>query len=214
MIFVFNGPPGSGKDEACSFLENQYGMKSVSFKSVLFDLTIEHFEVDRNWFMDQYNDRIIKERKEELLGNRSRREALIYVSEELIKPVHGKDFFGVKLAEKLNTVSNYCVSDGGFREEIEPVINIFEPENVCIIQLYRDGCNYDNDSRDYVFGSSLIEEYILGGKTRISNLDKSAIVDAKLYQVHNNSSIENFHQTIRTIIRKELSFGTGRENIR
>ena len=64
MIVIFNGPPASGKDEAASLFKQEFGFGNLSFKYQLFKETIEHFKVDKEWFMEGYNDRSQKEKKE------------------------------------------------------------------------------------------------------------------------------------------------------
>jgi hypothetical protein len=204
MIVVFNGPPGSGKDEACNFLSSLYGFQHASFKHELFKETIKYFDVSAEWFHSGYNDRKTKETPEPQLNGLSRREALIFVSEDVIKPKYGLDYFGVKAADSINTVSDYCFSDGGFIDEFIPLINKAGEDNICIVQLYRHGCSYKNDSRNYIYGI-LQEEIILGTKNPDVNNNPTTRLPIRMYQLHTNSTLGDFHQAIRTIIRKETS---------
>ena len=116
MIVIFNGPPGSGKDEAASLFKETFGFQNLSFKYQLFKETIAHFEVDKAWFMEGYDDREVKEKKEFALKDMSRREAMIHVSEDIIKPKNGKDYFGRMVAEEIEDGKNYAIADGGFTE--------------------------------------------------------------------------------------------------
>jgi hypothetical protein len=152
MHVIFNGPPGSGKDEACHFLKTNYGYKHLQMKDELFIDTAEYYGVSLEWFMNGYDDRTLKEFPRDELGGISKRQALIHVSETVMKPKHGKDYYGRKTAEKMDQVSSYCFSDGGFIEEILPVINTIGQENICIVQLYRTGCSFSSDSRNYING--------------------------------------------------------------
>lgn len=202
MILLFNGPPGTGKDEACLFLESMYGMTHLSFKKTLFEHTIDYYNVSKEWFMEGYQQGI-KERKEPALAGLSRREAMIFVSEEVYKPLYGKEYFGYKLCEKINKVNDYCFSDGGFLEEIKPVINTVGNQNISIVQLVREGSDFSKDSRRYIDGD-LQQEYVLKHKTPIS---KQHILPENLkirtYRIYNNSTVEDFHNTLRKIIKKE-----------
>ena len=202
MIIIFNGPPGSGKDEAASYFKHQ-GFKHVSFKYVLFKETIEYFGVPHDWFMRDYNDRKIKERPESALRGFSRREALIHVSEEIIKPVKGLDFFGVCVAKEVRDDVNYCISDGGFVEELIPIINKIGTENIVLVQLTRDGCDYSADSRRY-FDGNLVKEYVLNHQTPIK---KQHVLPHKFtintYRVHNNGAIKDFHGVLQEIHQSE-----------
>jgi hypothetical protein len=202
LIIIFNGPPGSGKDEAASYFK-QRGFKHVSFKHVLFKETIEYFGVPRDWFMQNYNDRKIKERPEKALRGFSRREALIHVSEEVIKPVEGLDFFGRCVANEIEEGKDYAISDGGFIEELTPIINKIGTGNIVLVQLTRDGCDYSTDSRRY-FDGNLIKEYVLNHQTPIK---KQHVLPHKFaistYRIHNNGAIEDFHGVLQEIYQSE-----------
>lgn len=202
MIVIFNGPPGSGKDEAATYFK-RCGFKHLSFKYVLFRETISFFGVDEEWFMSGYNDRSTKEQPEELLEGMSRREAMIYVSEEITKPAFGKDVFGVAVANEIEDGKNYAISDGGFEEELVPLINRVGTQNIVLVQLTRDGCDYSSDSRRY-FNGALVQEFVIGKPT---NILKKYILPKKFpirtYRVHNNGTLDEFHQTLHDIYEKE-----------
>ncbi len=81
------------------------------------------------------------------LGYYSSREALIHVSEDLIKPKYGADHYGTKLAYKIEQSSEtfFFTGDGGFKKEIVPLLEM--GYNVIIAQLERSGATFDGDSR-------------------------------------------------------------------
>ena len=202
MIIIFNGPPGSGKDEAASYFK-RCGFKHLSFKYVLFQETISFFGVDEEWFMDGYNDRLIKERPEELLEGMSRREAMIYVSEDITKPAFGDDIFGVHVASEVEDGKDYAISDGGFEAELVPLINRVGADNIVLVQLTREGCDYSSDSRRY-FNGKLIKEYVIQKPTSINK--KHVLPNEfpiRTYRVHNNGSKIEFHQILHDIYEKE-----------
>jgi hypothetical protein len=203
MNVIFNGPPGSGKDEGCAFLAVHHGFKHLYFKEELFTDTINLFRVSREWFFDGYDDRAIKERPEEMLGGFSRREAMIFTSENVMKKIFGDDHYGNKTAEKTNSISSYCFSDGGFVEEVMPVINNLGKENICIVQIFRDGCSFSSDSRNYLNGH-IQDKFILNRESEVQETT-SAVLPVRSYQIHNNGTVSDFHQTIRKIIRKEVN---------
>jgi hypothetical protein len=202
LIVICNGPPGSGKDESAAYFARR-GFTHLSFKDVLFEETISFFGVDKEWFMDGYNDRSVKERKEELLEDMSRREAMIYVSEVITKPAFGKDVFGVAVASKIEDGVDYAISDGGFEEELVPLINRVRAENILLVQLTRNGCDYSSDSRRY-FNGRLEKEYVIRETTEI---DSEHVLSHKFpirtYRVHNNGSLEEFHDVLQDIYDKE-----------
>jgi hypothetical protein len=203
MHIIFNGPPGSGKDEACHFLKSNYGYKHLQFKDQLFIETAEYYGVSLEWFLEGYNNRELKEASRSELNGLSKRQALIHVSENVIKPKHGSDYFGVKTAEKINGVSSYCFSDGGFLDEVQPLINIVGRNNICIVQLYRTGCTFSSDSRTYINGV-LQEDFGEQSSEHISkNIEPQLAI--RMYRIFNNTSVSDFHQNIRKILRKEAN---------
>jgi hypothetical protein len=202
LIVIFNGPPGSGKDEAARYFES-CGFTHLSFKHRLFKETFAHFGVTKTWFMNRYNDREVKERPEEYLNGMSRREALIFVSEEIMKPRFGNDIFGVAVANEVEDGFDYCISDGGFVEELVPLINRVGADNIVLVQLTRKGRDYSTDSRRY-FNGMLVKEYVIGHATDII---QSHILERpfpiRTYRVHNNGSLEDFYQVLYDIHEKE-----------
>ena len=199
MIVIFNGPPASGKDEAASLFKDNYGFGNLSFKYQLFKETIKHFDVDKRWFMEGYNDRAQKEKAEFALQGMSRRDAMVHVSEDIIKPKKGLDYFGKSVAEEIEEDKNYALADGWFVEELEPIIEKVGTENIVIVQLTREGCDYSSDSRKY-FNGNLINETTIGHQTSIDRmyvLDEK--MDIKTYRVHNNGSLHNLHDALLSI---------------
>lgn len=204
MIILFNGPPGTGKDAAADYFK-AHGFKHLSFKYQLFKETIKYFAVDEKWFMDGYKDREEKERRSALLGHMSRREAMIYVSEQVIKPRKGLDYFGQLVANEIDLSKNYCISDGGFIDELVPVINKVGSDNFVLVQLTRDGHDYSTDSRRYLDGN-LFHEYINTTKTPV---EKKYVLphkfDVKMYRIHNNGTIGAFYEVLKDIYEKEFN---------
>lgn len=204
-IIIFNGPPGTGKDAACLLFQS-LGYTHLSFKEELFKETFKFFGVSKGWFMKGYENRSIKEKPVPQLkvnGQKlSRRDAMIYVSEKYIKPKYGKDYFGVQLSKHITSDGLFCISDGGFQEELSSIINKFGAEIITIIQLTREGCDFSSDSRRY-FNGNLIQEFILGKETPI--IKSHFLPDQfpiRTYRVHNNDSIESFHRTLQIIHEK------------
>lgn len=208
LIFLVNGAPASGKDLVCSYLSTKYSFKHVAFKDILVERTIEYFGVDKEWFMSEYNNRDVKEHPETSLNGFSRRSALIHVSEEAIKPVFGKDYFGIELSKTLNENEHYCISDCGFVEEIEPIINKFGFE-VRIIQLIRENCTFKNDSRSYVYGK-LKANYVSGFESPVE--DKEPFFPIDMYRIHNNGTISNLELILDDIISKDTSLNAHKYN--
>lgn len=81
------------------------------------------------------------------LGYYSSREALIHVSEDLIKPKCGEDHYGRQLAYRIEQSSEtfFFTGDGGFKFEVVPLLEM--GYQVIIAQLERYGATFDGDSR-------------------------------------------------------------------
>ena len=203
MIIIFNGPPGSGKDEAAAYFKER-GFAHLSFKHQLFKETINEFDVDTIWFMDGFDNRATKERPEEDLRGLSRREAMIHTSENVIKPKFGKSYFGNQVARNINISTDYAISDGGFVEEIEPLLAKVGEDNVILVQLIRDGCSYSTDSRRY-FNGSVVETFVSG---TISEMESEYIQPHKLpvvtYRIYNNGTLGGFHGTLEKIYERVI----------
>ena len=154
---ILNGPPGSGKDTIANLMtELPYPkFNKHQFKEQLYIDTALYFGVDVYTFVDRATNRANKEVKWldlKLPFNQilTPREALIHVSENVIKPKHGNSYFGDAAAQAcIKANSQYAVfSDGGFIEEIKSLLPIYE--HVHLIHLHREGFDFSNDSRNYV----------------------------------------------------------------
>ena len=113
------------------------------------------------------------------LGYYSSREALIFVSESVVKPVKGKDYYGKKLVEKIEDSSErfYFVSDSGYFEEASSVAD--KGYRVIIAQLMRSGATFEGDSRS-LLNKDDFKEY--------SNI--------KFCQIDNNGSLDDLYNSI------------------
>ena len=113
------------------------------------------------------------------LGYYSSREALIHVSENIVKPKQGNDFYGRKLVERVEASSEryVFVADGGFNSEIVPLLEA--GYNVYIVQLERNGATFENDSRKLLTEDDF-KEY--------SNI--------KFIKMYNNGSLDDLYKTI------------------
>lgn len=173
QVIIFNGPPSSGKDEACQFLLDEFSnTHHKMFKEHLFNCVMIIFNISRERFMELYDNRKTKDLPTKELKGFSPRSSMIYVSEDVIKPKFGKDYFGNVTAENLEDGLN-VFSDGGFKEELLPVYNKCNGDMV-IVQLHREGCNFDNDSRSYI----------------------ESFKDVTVLKLYNNGTLEEFKQKV------------------
>ena len=113
------------------------------------------------------------------LGHYSSREALIHVSEDIVKPTQGNDFYGRKLVETIEASSErfVFVADGGFFDEATPLLEA--GYNVYIVQLERNGATFDNDSRKL-----------------LSKDDFKGFENVKFIKMYNNGDLDDLYKTI------------------
>ena len=204
MIILFNGPPASGKDCAADYFKDK-GYKHLSFKYQLFKETFKYFDVSEKWFMTDYDNRTVKEHPSLHLGGFSRREAMIHVSENVIKPKRGLDYFGKMVAEEIEPNKDYVISDGGFSHELFPIINKIGAKNFVLVQLVRDKCDYSTDSRRY-FNGNIVGEHVNSHKTDIDNkYMQDYKFDVRTHRVHNNGTVEDLNNALRKIYEEEAN---------
>lgn len=161
---ILNGPPGAGKDTIADILAGM-GYDKHMMKETLYIDTANFFNVDVDELTERATDRILKEEPWHKLLLRSTdhyrdihitrvspREALIHVSENIIKPSQGPDYFGKAAANRcIERKSDLAVfSDGGFAAEIPPIQAIYD--KTLILRLRREGFDYAGDSRSYLEG--------------------------------------------------------------
>ena len=152
-IILLNGPPRCGKDTLAElFIRRCFNAAHASFKERLIAITLVIYGVSREQWDQWYED---KELPRSPLGGKSCREALIFVSEEVIKPKFGDDYFGRAAAQKaLGNLRNgyaYTIfSDSGFPEEALPLCDLVGPRNMMVVRMAREGTDYSIDSRRYL----------------------------------------------------------------
>jgi hypothetical protein len=151
-VIIFNGPPDSGKDIAAKESKSHLIAHNVhaehhEFKGQLFKLTkVIYCISDELW--DSWYTREGKEIPRPELNGLSCRGALIHTSEKVIKPIFGDEYFGEFAAKYDAPVVVF--SDGGFVSELYPLIEKHGFDNIAVVRIYRDGCNFNIDSRDYL----------------------------------------------------------------
>ena len=172
-LFMFNGPPNSGKDFTATQLKSRfeseghalYGKNVVIVSSsdaldndvaAMFGLSVQEFKA-------MAYSRFVKDQKSPLLQGMSPREAKIFVAEDIIKPHNGQGYYGEKTASivldsiKKDSDNIVFVTGVGFDEEVDALIDGIEGDagvdlvSNSIVRLHRVGTSFDNDSRDYLY---------------------------------------------------------------
>lgn len=217
-VTIFNAPSRTGKGEACKHLCKVFSSQNpvhMEFKDELFKVAASILEISVEEFLYGYDLTLKEYYKDDTLSLNyalmaakgdeaswikdlpmyeidgkvySKREWLIHVSENVIKPSFGKDAFGKMFANNIPEEGFVFCSDGGFKEEIQAVIDKVGADNVLIVQIEREGCNFNNDSR------TLLSPEDFDNKILFLN-------------VANNSSISGFK--LRTEILVKCWLGVG-----
>lgn len=150
-VVMFNGPPGAGKDSAGrALLKGLYGTEVVKFAGALKAATHELFGL--HGLAASGFEAVKNDPADEFFGL-SPRQTYILVSEKMVKPVLGEDFFGRVLVGRIRRLRNCkiaAVTDSGFVNEARPVVEAFGPENVLLARLHRPGRTFKGDSRSHI----------------------------------------------------------------
>ena len=86
-------------------------------------------------------------------GGRSWRSTLIWLA-EITKKEFGSDIFGYLAADKMihevTGAKSTVFSDTGFPDELIHLVKVYKPENCELWRIHREGCTFQNDSRQYI----------------------------------------------------------------
>ena len=160
-VIIMNGPPGVGKDTiASSLLKLGFANGIESFKAPVFEIAESMLGmVGYARFKKAYNDRACKERPCDAFGGLSPRQLMIHISESVIKPLFGDEYFGKRMVESIN--NGYVngevvvVPDGGFGSEITPLLRA--GHGVIVVRLHRKGFTFEGDSRSYLETDDMVK---------------------------------------------------------
>ena len=158
-VIIFNAPPDTGKDYLTDRLVANGGgaYYKAEFKKRLKTIVMAVYglsEEEHTFFYLREN----KDKKFERLGGKSIRECYIEVSEDVIKPFYGKDYFGKAAVDSLVEGGVNLFSDGGFPQELVPLVEAVGGANVLVVRLKGVG-SFLGDSRDFL-DSSLFPDVV------------------------------------------------------
>lgn len=150
-LILISGPPRSGKDTMADIFSKEHNFWKEKFAKPLedglrgfFGLASEPYRIWRN------------EKKEQVYppAGVSFRKAMQTLSEEWAKPTMGSDIFGRLAADRLldpllDGIRRFVFSDCGFTAECLPVMRHFHPDEIHLVRIYREGCSFLGDTRDY-----------------------------------------------------------------
>lgn len=153
QILILSAPPSSGKDLAADYISSAYEAEHLRFKDSLYEWSAKFAGISTKSMVNLSTDRNTKETPNSAFRIAdcwaSPRQWLIHCSENIIKPLRGKSFFGDDVAERIRNSPNvrFVISDGGFIEELQPLLDEFD---VKVIHIHRNGCTFDRDSRNWL----------------------------------------------------------------
>lgn len=147
-IFLLNGPPSSGKDTVCKILFSHHGAEVYWFARRLKVLTHQFYGINAPW--DAFEKK--KDVPSPEFLNQTPRQAYIDISENKVKPMFGKTVWSERVLADILRDGHVTIAlaDTGFGDELDPFIDKFGEENICLIRLHREGCDFSKDSRGYI----------------------------------------------------------------
>lgn len=168
-IIFLNGPPGSGKDQAGIILKRTHGARTYKMSHPMKEALAALFYIDPFQMKEEIEPTKDQRTFDMFECGRDRkimtwREVQISFAETWARPVFGYDIFGRLAVEYLKQLTSFdmtVITDTGFREETIPIIRHVGHDNCLLIQLMRDECTFEGDSRSYIdvagFGVTTVE---------------------------------------------------------
>jgi hypothetical protein len=161
-VIILNAPPSAGKDIAADWIVSKYKAQHLRFKDQLYRVAAQIAGIPLTRMVTLASDREYKEKPARFfrVGGKfvSPRQWLIHCSENIVKPLLGKDFFGKSLANSIEK-DLVVVSDGGFPEELVPVLTA--GHEVYVLRIVREGYTFEGDSRNYFDTSPLYKTILI-----------------------------------------------------
>ena len=167
IVFV-NGPPRSGKDTVGQLIvqTSPREVRLCKFATEVKERAHLAYRLfDKRTRRPAAADALeaVKDHPLPLLLGKTPREIYIAFSEAFMKPLHGDDIFGRLLLDRLKyelacegglpeekKTEIIVITDSGFKEEAEVIVDHFGIGQCRFIHLCRSGCDFSGDSRGYV----------------------------------------------------------------
>lgn len=188
-LIMFNGPKGSGKDEAVRWCQDwvlDSTSKHVKMAHPLYYSIQEMFGLDDERWNRLYND--CKEVPRSELYGMTPRQALIWLSEEVVKPKFGSDFFG-QIAGKTSLEffdeepsGVVLMSDAGFNDEVGALVERVGSDRSFLVRLC-NGSDFSGDSREYV------------------HPDQVGILPTNFFTIYNTGSLAEFRENVKLVVK-------------
>lgn len=156
---LFNGPPRCGKDTATQFAKEILGLRAATYRFAKPLKDAAHALFGMGGIATEALG-LVKEQPNEAMFGMTPRNAYIWLSEEVVKPKFGQDFFAKVAVTNINRLMQHygglahiVISDCGFQAEFDVLAEAFGADNVHLCQLERAGCSFKGDSRGYIESS-------------------------------------------------------------
>ena len=204
-IILLNGAAGTGKDAIAKYIEEQNPLtKQHSFKHALIKIAASIADIDIHQWENRYCVREFKEKPWDQLptmrymGNHfsskcgfdydpdshmSMREFLAFVSEIVVKPTLGLDFFGRAAIKHCDDhpMPVYVFSDSGFEAEAKVFVDSGNYD-VYVVKLHRGDLTFDGDSRDYLpIDSGYKEQFSAWNNTTVAEVSNEILRKSGVY---------------------------------
>lgn len=144
-IICFSAPPGSGKDLAADYLHRELSIQKYSIAYPIKQLVSNIYGCSIK-YLEENKDKSLPE-----LMEATPRDCFKGYG-QLLKKLHGEDIWIKETIGNIlcNNGNVFSISDIGFKNELQRIVEIFGVENVFLIYIHRSGYGFDKDSRNYV----------------------------------------------------------------
>lgn len=156
-LLLLNGPPRSGKDECAKHL---YSKPLTKGQNMMFPHWFRMSQPIKDairvtWGLTEAEVKELEKSKDapnKRFGGKSYRQAQISFSEDWMKKQFGPRIFGeLALARLRKSIATlFICSDSGFAEEVYPLLEMFDKQDILIVKLHRPGYSFEGDSRSYI----------------------------------------------------------------
>lgn len=160
-IVGFNGPPQVGKDTMARMLAEHMDSQGVTLpvKEVSLSMPLRRIAYAMvGWEGRPLDGEPYEDFKTTHFSAfwRTGRELMIDVSEKFLKPCYGQTIMAKLLIQDLGSFPGVVlVRDMGFQVEAETLRGFVGKHNFCGARVVRSGCDFSNDSREWVTHSQL-----------------------------------------------------------
>jgi len=146
-VVFLNGPPGCGKDTVAEMLWRHHGFSRLKFAQPLRNACCG--------LLDVYELDLEGLKARDIAPGVSLRDLMIGLSEDLVKPLLGKDFFGIRAGHEIERMSKFVerivVSDAGFQHEVEACMRAFPKATYHVWRIAGRGPqDFAGDSRQWL----------------------------------------------------------------